>query len=117
MEEQISIFIDGAGRYILGVIMSQSDVSLTVKNPAIIVVNAGPNGQVQVQTIPLFFKELIHPSQETTIWDFPINSCVLSHGAKLSDQLIAQYHRAINPPPQVQPQGQTQPQTVKLFDQ
>lgn len=116
MEETISLFIDGAGRYILGVILSQNDVSLTVKNPAIIVVNAGPNGQVQVQTIPLFFKELIHPSQDSTVWDFPITNCVLSHGAKLSEQLIAQYSRAINPPP---PPSQTaqQPQTVKLFDQ
>ena len=114
MEETISLFIDGAGRYILGVIQSQTEVSLTVKDPAIIVVNAGPNGQVQVQTIPLFFRELIDPSQQSTTWDFPINNCVLSHGAKLSDQLIAQYRRAINPPQQPQVQ---QPQTVKLFDQ
>jgi len=119
MEEQISLFVDNAGRYILGVIecYTPDNKFMMVKNPAIIVVNQAQNGQVQIQTIPYFFKELLAPGVEKTTWKFPVRSTTvcIDGGVNLSDALKAQYQKAVSP---VVPQQQVQqPKVVKLFDE
>lgn len=120
MEEQISLFVDNAGRYILGVIecYTPDNKFMMVKNPAIIVVNQGQNGQIQIQTIPYFFKELLAPGVEKTTWKFPVRSTAIctNSGENLSEALKAQYHKAVN---SVAPQQQSvqPPKVVKLFDE
>lgn len=117
MEEQIKLFVDSAGRYILGVIQNTTPDGkvMFVKNPAIIVVNQGANGQIQIQTIPYFFKELLAPEVVNTTWKFNTKTCTFCTEGAISDALKAQYLKAIVP---VAPQQQdAQPKVVKLFDE
>jgi hypothetical protein len=115
--DKLSLFVDGAGRYILGVIeyISEDGKRMHVKNPAIIAVNTGPNGQVQIQTIPYFFKELLAPNVEKTVWDFNLKSCTICTRGDISDALKAQYNSVIAS--MTQPPQNNAPKTVKLFDE
>lgn len=118
MDEQISIYVDGAGRYVLGIEIASDDAnSIRIKNPALIVINTGANGQVQIQTIPFFFKELTAPGCNTCIWDFPKNNCTRATSIQLSEQLKKQYYNAVNPPQTPPQQVGEQVKTVKLFDE
>jgi len=118
MEEQISIYVDGAGRYILGIeIASDNDNTIRVKNPALIVINTGANGQIQIQTIPFFFRELTAPGCDRCIWDFPKNNCAKATSIELSEQLKKQYYNAVNPPQAQVQQASEQIKVVKLFDE
>lgn len=117
MEEQIRLFVDSAGRYILGVIenITPDGKVMFVKNPAIIVVNQGANGQIQIQTIPYFFKELLAPDVTNTVWKFNTKTCTMCTEGEISEALKAQYQKAIA---SVAPQQQNaQPKVVKLFDE
>lgn len=119
MQEQIDLYVDGAGRYVLGVEMPSPHNAniLRIKNPALITINSGANGQIQIQTIPFFFKELTLSDGGDCIWDFPKGNCAKATTIKLSDQLKRQYYNAVNSPPQVPQQTIEQPKTVKLFDE
>lgn len=115
--DTLSLFVDGAGRYILGVIenITPDGKTMFVKNPAIIAVNTGPNGQIQIQTIPFFFKELLAPNVEKTVWKFNIKSCTICTQGDISEALKAQYNSVIASLSQA-PQNNA-PKTVKLFDE
>lgn len=113
MNEKLRLIVDGAGRYILGVIINNDnddDMFYVVKNPALIVVNTGVNGQIQIQTIPFFFRELTKNTDDT-FWYFSKSVCAIAMQIELNDQLIQQYINATS-------QKQTElPKTVKLFDE
>ena len=114
MSDKVSLIVDGAGRYVLGVITAYGKEHLTVKNPALIIVNAGPDGKIQIQTIPFFFKELTNGNDDT-VWEFSRNNCAIATEINLSEQIINQYYNAVQPK-QIQ-QTQTQQKIVKLFDE
>lgn len=114
MNEQVKLFVDNAGRYVLGVITAEVGDVLTVKNPALVVVNAGANGQIQIQTIPFFFKELTKGTDDT-YWEFFKKNCAIATQIDLSDQIITQYYNAVLNKQQTQQTQQTK--VVKLFDE
>ena len=113
MTNHVVSFIDQAGRYIIGEFVSSNDKHLVIKNPAILVISNNAAGAVQVNTIPIFFKELIDPKVQDSTWNFPAHLCTISKDLKLSDQLIVQYNKAIAP---VTPVIQTavEPRIVKI---
>ena len=112
MNENIRLFVDGAGRYVLGVITAETENILTVKNPALVVVNVGSNNQIQIQTIPFFFKELTTGTDDT-YWEFFKNNCAIATQIGLNENIISQYYNAIS----TKQQQQQQPKVVKLFDE
>ena len=117
MEEQITLFTDNTGRYILGVVdfVTPDGKQMVVKNPALIVVIQGANGQVQIQTIPYFFKELLATNTTVTKWSFNKKTCAICTTGEISDALKAQYYKAISNGDQEQ-KTQTETKIVKLFD-
>ena len=56
----VTTFVDHIGRVILGEVVSDTKDTLNIKNPAIVHIGQNPQtGQIQVQTIPYFFREFV----------------------------------------------------------
>ena len=112
----IITFIDPIGRTMLAELVEETETQLTVKNPAIIHVQPTPNGQLNVQTIPLFFKEFVgeRNKKEGTIWAYNKSLVVRGLNIENDDRLVQQY-QAVFAAPAAQLSGE--PQVVKLFDE
>ena len=72
-ENKIVVFFDSVGRTILGEKLEDKTTKevLTIKNPA--VVHIMPNqqsGQLQLQILPLFFKEFLADKDTGTDWNY-----------------------------------------------
>lgn len=115
----LTTFIDHIGRTMIGEVVesSSSETHLVVKNPAIVHVQpVGPNSQLSVQVIPLYFREFVSEKNKVdgTLWSFPRVSIVLGINVENDGRLVGQYGQVFNTQPQ--PPTQTEPKIVKLFD-
>ena len=125
MSEKV-LFIDAIGRTILGEANEKksTESSLAVDDPSIVFVQPNPdNGQIQVQVIPLYFKELVgEKSREGKVtWRFNRANIVEPEGLDMDEKLLTQYERVTsavpdNPPGIVTSDAAEEPEVVKLFD-
>ena len=68
MEEKNYItFIDNAGRAVFTEVEKETSEELVAKNPVMIIVQQGEQGQMAVQLFPLFFQEFITPDSNEFI--------------------------------------------------
>lgn len=120
-ENKIVVFFDSVGRTILGEKLQDksNDKVLSIKNPA--VVHIMPNqqtGQLQLQILPLFFKEFLADKNEGTVWNYNRDNITEAVDVVFDFKLEAQYRQIFaagpTPAPQ-QPQGS--PEVIKLFDE
>ena len=120
-ENKIAVFFDSVGRTILGEKLEDktTDKVLSIKNPA--VVHIMPNqqtGQLQLQILPLFFKEFLADKDSGTVWSYNRENITEAVDVTFDFKLEAQYRQIFAsgpaPAPQ-QPQGS--PEVVKLFDE
>jgi hypothetical protein len=120
-QNKIVVFFDAVGRTIIGekIDTEANNDILTIKNPA--VVHIMPNqqtGQLQLQILPLFFKEFLADKDSGTVWKYNKNNITESVDVTLDFKLEAQYRQIFTntpaPAPQ-QPQGS--PEVIKLFDE
>lgn len=110
---KLTVFLDSIGRTIIGKVSSETDSVLVVENPALVHIQANPQtNQLQLQILPLFFKEFQDDKSQATAWSYKKDNIVLSSDIKFAPQFIAQYEQLFQPP---QPQGE--PKVVKLFDE
>ncbi len=123
------VFIDSIGRTVLGVENKKlsTKTKLAVDDPTLVFVQPNAEtGQIQVQVIPLFFKELVDESARTgqLTWLFNRESLVSNKNLTLDSKLLNQYDRVVTagpgePPPGIvtaQPDA-SDPEEVKLFDE
>jgi len=108
-------FIDHIGRTILATQVSLDKTHLTVKNPAIVHVQPTQQGQLNVQTIPLYFREFVGEKarNEGTTWKFNINTIVIGVDIDNDPRLIDQYDRLFA----AQATAPSSEPVVKLFDE
>jgi len=111
MKEQIKVIIDNVGRFIIGKVVSETDQFIKLKTPVIIHVQPSQTGQLQVQTLPLFFGEFVK-DKDTNVWEYSKSAIAISD-VELDERLENQYLAIANPSPIIQPQ---QPEVIKLFD-
>lgn len=120
-QNKIVVFFDTVGRTILGerIDAETNDKVLAVKNPA--VVHIMPNqqtGQLQLQILPLFFKEFLAEKDAGTLWKYNRANITEAVDVTFDFKLEAQYRQIFAsgpaPAPQ-QPQGS--PEVIKLFDE
>lgn len=120
-ENKIVVFFDTVGRTILGerIEAETNEKVLAVKNPA--VVHIMPNqqtGQLQLQILPLFFKEFLADKDAGTLWKYNRENITEAVDVTFDFKLEAQYRQIFTnmpaPAPQ-QPQGS--PEVIKLFDE
>ena len=92
---------DQIGRTIIGILDSETDTTLTLENPVILHLELEGNGQIQVQTFPVFFFELLaKESRDTNKWTYTKSNIVTS-SVVLSENIISQYSRLNAPAPQI----------------
>jgi hypothetical protein len=114
-------FIDHIGRTILAEEVSLDKNHLTVKNPAIIHVQPTQQGQLNVQTIPLYFREFLGPNsqKEGTSWKFNVANIVQGVDIDNDPRLVEQYHRLFSATPNITIPEPRDPKekVIKLFDE
>lgn len=111
-QTKIVTFLDNTGRIIHGAYVSETDTHLSVSDPAQIYVQPTQNGQLNVQSIPLFFKEFVK-NVDPVVWTFNKANITTSPNLELDDRLIAQYQNILTKPA-VQPA--TEARVIKLFE-
>lgn len=112
----IITFINHVGQSIIGEQVDSTKDTLSIKNPAVIHVSPSQTGQLQVQLIPLFFKEFVSEKQRAdgVTFKFNLNNIITSDAA-LDDRINEQYKKIFAPV-----QAKTTPTkdapVIKLFD-
>jgi hypothetical protein len=117
------VFFDSVGRTVLGerIDAETTDTVLTIKNPA--VVHILPNqqtGQLQLQILPLFFKEFLADKNDSTVWKYNRHNITECTEIAFDFKLQVQYQQLFAPAPAqgAQATQPTQgPDVVKLFDE
>ena len=121
----VTTFVDHIGRVILGEVVSDTKDTLKIKNPAI--VHIGQNqqtNQIQVQTIPYFFREFVAASaqKQGTTWNFSKDKIVTGE-VELDARLIEQYEKLFTstvmsaPAPQQRTAAADKAEVIKLCDE
>jgi hypothetical protein len=109
---QPTVFLDTIGRTIIGNIVSETDTTISVKNPALVAVQANPQtNQLQLQILPLFFKEFLASQTDSTVWVYKKNLITTAEPVNFNAQFVLQYNQLFAPPA-----TQGEPSVVKLFD-
>ena len=125
----IILFLDTLGRTILGKenTKASSDKILAVENPAVLNIVPTQQGNMQVQIIPLVFRELLADVEADVTWNFKragITEC--DKGTLLNTNILSQYANVTSPQPQAaqapapEPPVAAPPATkepIKLFDE
>ena len=113
---QLVVILDSIGRTIVGKRSAETDTILTLENPSVVIVQPNPStNQIQLQLLPLFFKEFLSDKNQELVWNFNKGSITQSGPLVLGDQFVAQYEnmwRSIVAPPQ--PDGE---QVIQLFEE
>lgn len=110
----LTVFLDSIGRTIIGTLRSEDETTLTIENPALVHIQASPqNGQLQLQLLPLFFKEFQSNKTAPTVWNYKKNSITTADPIEFHSQFQMQYTQLFSPP--VAPSSS--PEIVKLFDE
>lgn len=112
---KLVVFLDTIGRTIIGKLKSETDQDYSVENPAIIHVQPNPaTNQLQLQIIPLFFKEFLSDKDKSTVWAFKKSNITLSDVDTFAQQFVVQYEQMWVP---LAPPPQEETKVVKLFDE
>jgi hypothetical protein len=115
-EHKLVTFLDSVGRTVLGERIDEktSDEILAIKNPAVVAISPQPQGGLQLQILPLFFKEFLADKNEATVWLYRKDSITQCEDMLFDFKLNAQYQQLFAP---VAAQPQNAPtDVVKLFD-
>ena len=112
--KELTVFLDTIGRTIIGKIAKQDDSVLTIENPALVHIQANPQtNQLQLQILPLFFKEFQADKNQPTVWNFKKANITTAESIPFAAQFTAQYEQLFAV---AQPAPKGEAKVVKLFD-
>lgn len=130
MSLNLRVIVDAAGRTIIGENDTETDQTLSLKNPATLFIQPNQQtGQLAVQLIPFFFREFVEEDQraEGVTWSFDKASIATSKQFGLDKRLLDQYEKMMtkeantNPPPvdsaEAFGSAANKAKEVKLFDE
>lgn len=109
------LFIDHVGFNVVAEKINQDSKTLTVKNPAVLQAAPNAQNQLQVQLLPVLFKEFLTETNrsEGVTFTYYLDRIVLSN-AVLEERLKTQYQQMFTSP---SPAVSKEPDVVKLFDE
>lgn len=117
---EIILFIDQVGFTVVGEKIELNEKHLKVKNPAVLQAAPNQQNQLQVQLLPVLFKEFLDSSEKDkgVTFSYPVDKIVLSD-ATLDNRLATQYKSLLNPQPQAATSNQenSEQEVIKLFDE
>lgn len=108
-------FLDNIGRIILGKKVAEDADTITIENPALVHIQPNPQtNQLQLQLLPIFFKEFLSDGSQSTEWEFKRSNITMAKNIEFNPQFASQYEVAFAP--KIQPPTNKEPEVVKLFD-
>jgi hypothetical protein len=123
-ETKLKIIIDQVGRIIIGEQVDLTDERLVLKNPCNIFIQPNEHGQLQVQTIPLFFREFLTQAGREAGVSFEYKTGqynATTAGDHLDEKLVNQYYQVMEnfkqQDPVVQPAEPAPGEVVQLFNE
>ncbi len=119
-QNKIVVFFDTVGRTILGerIDTETNDKILAIKNPAVVhIIPNQQTGQLQLQILPLFFKEFLAEKDSGTLWKYNRYNITEAVDVVFDFKLEAQYRQIFVPALVASAQPQGSPEVVKLFDE
>ncbi len=109
---KLVVFLDAIGRTIIGKVTKETEDILSVENPALVAVHPDTRtGQIQLQILPLFFKEFQADRNEATVWHYKKANITLADDITFVVQFSAQYEQLFA----AASAAQSEPEVVKLF--
>jgi len=122
---KLIVFLDTIGRTIIGEHGEEADSGvpgkIAIHNPAILNIIPTEQGSMQVQIIPIMFKELQADRDQSICWYYDLSNITMSDEFSLDFKIASQYNQIFAAAP-VAPQGAPQPaaagegEVIKLFD-
>jgi len=106
----IITYIDSIGRTCFGELVEQTDSSLRVKAPAMIMVTPNDAANMKVDVMPLFFTEF--SSGEAPIFKY-LNTQYTEVEVTISDKILVHYNAKIN----VKEESNPEPAATTLSDE
>jgi hypothetical protein len=112
---QLTVFLDTIGRTIIGKVASESTDTLAVENPAVVHVQPNPQtNQLQLQILPLFFREFQADRNQATVWNYRKANITTCNDVTFAVQFISQYEQMFRVVEAAPPAPE--PQVIKLFE-
>lgn len=110
-------FIDNTGRNIIGSLTQETDTTITVKNPVMVLVQPQQNGQLSVQLIPLFLNEFVKVVNGAREFSFTFSKTSIAIGTNftIDDRILSQYEKLLNSTARKQ-DDKSSPEVIKLFE-
>jgi len=113
--KQLTVFLDTIGRTIIGKVASESTDTLAVENPAVVHVQPNPQtNQLQLQILPLFFREFQADRNQATVWNYRKANITTCDDVTFAVQFISQYEQMFRVVEAAPPAPE--PQVIKLFE-
>jgi hypothetical protein len=117
----LKVLVDHVGRTIIGELVEDTAEEYVLKNAATIYVQPNESGQLQVQTIPLFFKEFLTLDGREQGITFRFKKAVIidtTAASVLDTKLVNQYTKIVeNLVAPDTPAAAESGDVVKLFDE
>lgn len=122
-EKNYSTFIDNAGRAVFAEVEADTPEEIVAKNPVMITVQQGEQGQMAVQLFPLFFQEFVTPDgneSRANYFTYRKSNIAVGTGFSIESRIVEQYEKIVNPtlvPNAPAPGNNEEPEVIKLFDE
>lgn len=111
------VFLDNIGRIIIGTLVAENSNVIEIENPALVHIQPQPNtNQLQLQLLPLFFKEFQADKSASTVWSFNRSHITLSNPIEFTPQFVAQYNQTFGKAVVNPAMNEAKTEVVKLFD-
>lgn len=111
----LTVFLDTIGRTIIGKVASETTDALAVENPAVVHVQPNPQtNQLQLQILPLFFREFQADRNQATVWNYRKANITTCDDVTFAVQFISQYEQMFRVVEAAPPAPE--PQVIKLFE-
>ena len=122
-DKNYTTFIDNAGRAVFTEVEKDTSEELVAKNPVMITVQQGKQGQMAVQLFPLFFQEFVTPDDNESranYFTYRKSNIAVGTGFSIESRIVEQYEKIVNPTlvPNTPVAGNNEePEVIKLFDE
>lgn len=89
---ELIVLLDSVSRTIAGVKVSENDETITVKNPVIVSAMPNQQGQMSLQLIPVFFREILEDKNQDCVFDYAKNAITTTNITSLESAIVVQYN-------------------------
>lgn len=96
-KDKLIVFLDSVNRTIAGILHNEEADCIVVKNPVIINAVPKPNGQMMMQLIPVFFREILRNKNQECLFTYQKDKIVMSNISEMEMQIETEYNNLFKP--------------------